>query len=65
MWLDRNASDPPIRTDLLRPNDRSVLDRHMFKVGAELRSNFPYTAIFPEKIQNRFSESIWNTVDVQ
>jgi hypothetical protein len=37
----------------------------MFKVGAELRSNFPYTAIFPEKIQNRFSESIWNTVDVQ
>jgi hypothetical protein len=37
----------------------------MFKVGAELQSNFPYAAIFPEKIQNRFSESIWNTVDVQ
>jgi len=56
LWFDCNPGNRPIRTDFLRPHDRSVLNRHKFNVGAQLRPNLPFTAIFFEKIYNCYSQ---------
>ena len=64
LWFDSNARNGPIGTDFLRPDNRRVLNLHKFKAGAQLSSNLPYTTVIFEKLYNRFSEPIWNSIDM-